>query len=96
MLIYSGIHYDALALSPFTEFSSLLPSPDTDICIFERGDEGILQAAMELAAKLKAKRYFTDTKRFSLRCGVCGTGLVGEEEARRHARRTGHTEFGEY
>jgi len=95
MLVYSGIHYDALALSPLTEYS-YLPSPDADTCIFERGDEGILQAAMELVRKLKRKKYFTDTKRFTLRCGVCGVGLVGEEEARGHAKKTGHTQFGEY
>ena len=96
MLVYSGIHYDALALSPPTDYSSYLQSPDADTCTFERGDEGIIQAAMELVRKLKQKKYFTDTKRFSLKCGVCGLGLVGEEEARGHARRTGHAEFGEY
>ncbi|KAF8428757.1 zinc finger protein [Tirmania nivea] len=96
MLVYSGIHYDALALSPLTEYSSLLQGPDADTCIFDRGDEGVLQAAMELVRKLKQKKYFTDTKRFTLRCGGCGVGLVGEEEARGHARSTGHTEFGEY
>ncbi|RPB21440.1 OTU-domain-containing protein [Terfezia boudieri ATCC MYA-4762] len=96
MLVYSGIHYDALALSPLTEYSLFLQNPDKDSCIFDRGDQGILQAAMELVRKLKQKKYFTDTKRFTLRCGVCGLGLVGEEAARAHARKTGHTEFGEF
>ncbi|KAF8449639.1 hypothetical protein BGX38DRAFT_1269953 [Terfezia claveryi] len=79
-----------------TEYSLFLQNPDKDTCIFDRDDQGILQAAMELVRKLKQRKYFTDTKRFTLRYGVCGLGLVGEDAARAHARKTGHTEFGEF
>lgn len=96
IVVYSGIHYDALALSPITAYSFSSPSPDQDVRMFDRGDDGILTAARELVGKLKEKKYFTDTRKFTLRCEVCGKALVGEEEARGHAKRSGHMEFGEY
>lgn len=95
IVVYSGIHYDAFALSPITAFS-FSSSPDQDVRIFEVGDEQILQAASELVAKLKEKKYFTDTKKFTLKCTICGAAMVGESDARGHARRTGHSDFGEY
>ena len=58
------------------------------------GDQRILDAAMEMGRKLKRRRYYTDTAKFDLRCGRCGVGLVGEKQAREHAKETGHVEFG--
>lgn len=49
---------------------------------------------MEMGRKLKRRRYYTDTAKFDLRCGRCGVGLVGEKQAREHAKETGHVEFG--
>ena len=40
-------------------------------------------------AQLRARHYYTDTATFDLRCGVCGTGLRGENGARDHAMQTG-------
>ena len=63
----SGIHYDAIALSP---------SPDApeefDQTSFE-GSEGerVLEAGLKLAAIWKKKRKFTDLARFQLKCGIC-------------------------
>ncbi|KAI9446152.1 OTU-domain-containing protein [Lactarius indigo] len=49
-----------------------------------------------LATKLRAKRAYTNTATFDLKCEVCGKGLKGEKEARAHASETGHVKFGEF
>lgn len=94
-MVYSGIHYDALALSPITAFS-FQSAPDKDERIFDRGDDQVIQSASELVAKLKKKKYFTDTKHFTLKCAVCGSAFIGQKQASEHAKTTGHTDFGEY
>jgi ubiquitin thioesterase OTU1 len=62
---------------------------------FDQNDDEILAAAQELCAKLRQKRYFTDTKNFTLKCNVCQKSLKGEKEAVAHATATGHSDFGE-
>ncbi|KAL7415955.1 hypothetical protein BDY24DRAFT_380620 [Mrakia frigida] len=94
ILIYSGIHYDLLLLSPTPTLTpSNLPFCET---VFPTSSAVVLAAASELATKLKARHYYTDTAKFDLRCGTCGVGLKGEKGAREHARGTGHVDFGEY
>ncbi|XP_043932392.1 ubiquitin thioesterase OTU1 [Protopterus annectens] len=88
MLIYDGIHYDPLQ----QKFLNSDAPPQT---IFSTSDDIVLAKALELADEAKRKRQFTDVNRFSLRCMVCQKGLVGQSEAREHARETGHTNFGE-
>ncbi|KWU46431.1 OTU-domain-containing protein [Rhodotorula sp. JG-1b] len=99
LLIYSGIHYDALTLS-FTlpEPSSSFPPPnlDFDTTVFPRWQEGILSAAQRLVGDLRKEHAYTDTATFALQCGVCRQALKGEKEARTHAEQTGHTSFTEY
>lgn len=92
ILMYSGIHYDAV---------SLAPSPDAPLdfhtTVFPiEGTEHISQGAAKLASQLRASRKFTNTSTFDLKCEICGKGLKGEKEARAHASETGHTSFGEY
>lgn len=88
LLIYDGIHYDPL--------QRVLPGSDVPPhTIFSTTDDVILAQALELADDARRKRQFTDVNRFDLRCMVCQTGLVGEKEARQHAKVTGHTNFGE-
>lgn len=55
----------------------------------------IEQQARELVAEAHARKQFTDTNNFTLRCTTCQTGLVGEKEAREHAMQTGHANFSE-
>lgn len=89
ILVYSGIHYDSC-------FLSLTPTiDDPAFCetVFSVDNEGILEATMRLAARLKQDHYYTDTATFDLRCGVCGQGLKGEKEATEHAKATSHTDF---
>ncbi|KAG9332701.1 hypothetical protein JZ751_014800 [Albula glossodonta] len=88
LLIYDGIHYDPLQReTPGSE-----APPQT---VFSAADDVILAQALELADEARRKRQFTDVNRFTLRCMVCQTGLVGQAEAREHAKETGHTNFGE-
>ncbi|EIE18214.1 OTU-domain-containing protein [Coccomyxa subellipsoidea C-169] len=94
MLIYDGLHYDALAVAAFEGAPE-----DVDITMFDtHGSEAdsIGRAAAELVAKSHEARQFTDTANFTLRCGVCQLGVKGEKEALEHAKATGHQNFGEY
>jgi ubiquitin thioesterase OTU1 len=94
ILIYSGIHYDALA---FSFISSL---PEADVTVFhlqarEPTYEGVLAGAKGMVGKLKEAGYHVDTATFNIVCEVCGQGFVGEKEAVDHAGETGHTAFGQ-
>ncbi|KEF62861.1 uncharacterized protein A1O9_00834 [Exophiala aquamarina CBS 119918] len=90
-VVYSGIHYDTIALSPFEN-----PVPEQDIKQFPAplSDE-ILQSAVTLCERLQARHYYTDTAGFQLRCNDCGATCIGEAGATKHAERTGHYNFGE-
>ncbi|KAF9953915.1 hypothetical protein BGZ72_005073 [Mortierella alpina] len=50
LLMYSGIHYDAVALTPGLEFPA-----ECDQTQFDAGAEDVIAAGVQLAAKLKAK-----------------------------------------
>ena len=93
MLVYDGIHYDALAVAP----RAGAPERD-DTTRFAVGPEAehARQLAAAYCAKLHAERRFTNTASFTLRCAVCRLGLRGEREATEHARATGHAKFEEY
>lgn len=91
ILVYSGIHYDALTLSPLP-----VSPPSFHTTIFPVVDQTILPTAETLIGQLRARHYYTDTSNFDLKCGVCGEGLIGEKGAREHAKKTGHVDFGEY
>ncbi|KAJ3556450.1 hypothetical protein NM688_g2021 [Phlebia brevispora] len=95
VLVYSGIHYDATSIAPILD-----APPDFHQTLLRREKQDdtdpVLVAAKKLADKLRAKRAYTNTATFDLRCQVCRKGLKGEKEARAHAKETGHVEFGEY
>ncbi|KAG6833689.1 hypothetical protein H0H87_002885 [Tephrocybe sp. NHM501043] len=95
ILIYSGIHYDAATLAPMADapgewHQTIFPvsSPDDP--------DPVMIAAKKLADILRAKKAYTNTSTFDLKCEVCGQGLKGEKDARAHAEQTGHVRFGEY
>jgi len=95
VLIYSGIHYDAASLAPMPDVPS--DFHQTIVPVTDEGDgDPLLVAAKKLADILRAKRAYTNTATFDLRCQICKKGLKGEKEARAHASETGHVEFGEY
>ncbi|CAK9175755.1 unnamed protein product [Ilex paraguariensis] len=94
MLIYDGLHYDALAISP----SEGAPE-EFDQTIFAAKDRTVgpvERLALNLVKEQQRKRSYTDTANFSLRCGVCYIGVIGQKEAMKHAQATGHVNFQEY
>jgi ubiquitin thioesterase OTU1 len=94
LVIYDGLHYDALALAAHEGAPERL-----DETMFTVGDvelEQVLQAASSLVCRYHDLRQYTDTSKFLLRCGVCQVGLTGESEAMKHAQATGHQSFTEY
>jgi ubiquitin thioesterase OTU1 len=95
MLIYDGLHYDALAMSPVEE----APEEFDQTIFLVRTDRtiGPVEAlANNLVKDWHRKRKFTDTANFTLRCGVCQIGVVGQKEAVEHAQATGHVNFQEF
>jgi ubiquitin thioesterase OTU1 len=68
LLVYSGIHYDAAVLAPE-------PGAPQEFCasvVPAIGAEGerMLEALRALATKLRAKRAYTNTATFDLKCEV--------------------------
>jgi ubiquitin thioesterase OTU1 len=97
ILVYSGIHYDVVAVTPFSG-----AEPEFDRKVFDvvrTGDEemdgGALEAAVQLCKELQSRHYFTDTHGFAVKCNQCGSTGKGQQWAVDHARSTGHGDFGE-
>ena len=97
ILVYSGIHYDVLAVAPYAG-----AAPEFDRKVFDvvkNGDEeidgGALEAARELCKVLQSRHYYTDTHGFTVKCNQCGQTGTGEQWALQHARSSGHSDFGE-
>ena len=82
ILVYSGIHYDTIALSPSEEYAP----PDFDTKIFEASDAAILRGALDICRALQSKHYYTDTAAFNVRCNICGAVSRGEKGATEHAK----------
>ena len=88
LLIYDGIHYDAL-------YFELFGNEDQPVTIFTTDNAELLDMTLELAKEAKAKNQFTDIKNFKLRCLVCQDCFKGSEEANIHANQLGHINFSE-
>jgi len=84
-LLYDGIHYDPLIFKD--------QNTKNEMTMFSTKDEQYIDFARELAIELNKKMQFVDTAKFSLRCGDCYEGLIGQKEALEHAKKTGHTNF---
>ncbi|MCJ1295266.1 ubiquitin-specific protease otu1 [Xylographa carneopallida] len=96
ILVYSGIHYDTIALSPSDPpYEHAFAPPEFDTKVFEASDDGVLEKAVELCKVLHGQHYYTDTAGFSVRCNICGGVFTGEKGATEHASKTGHYDFGE-
>ncbi|TKA24238.1 hypothetical protein B0A50_06002 [Salinomyces thailandicus] len=97
LLVYSGIHYDVCAVTPYAG-----ADPGMDRKVFdvlkvedEEMDGGALEAAKTLCGELQKRHYFTDTFGFDIKCNQCGEGGKGQQWAVQHATKTGHMDFGE-
>ncbi|KAL9102279.1 MAG: hypothetical protein Q9163_002548 [Psora crenata] len=96
VLVYSGIHYDTIALSPSDPpYKHSNTPPDFDTKVFDSSDELVLQGSIELCRMLQDRHYYTDTTKFNVKCNICGAMMSGEKGATEHAKNTGHTDFGE-
>ncbi|KAE8308716.1 hypothetical protein BDV41DRAFT_485938 [Aspergillus transmontanensis] len=96
ILVYSGIHYDTVALSPSDPpHTHAYAPPEFDTKVFDAADPFVLEKALELCKVLQSKHYYTDTAGFRIRCNTCGGVFIGEKGATQHATQTGHYNFGE-
>lgn len=98
IVVYSGIHYDVIALAPFSGSSPENDRKSFDVVKIEGMDDedgGALQGALELCKELQKRHYYTDTHGFDVRCNDCGWAGKGEKDAVTHAKETGHYNFGE-
>ncbi|GKZ29687.1 aminotransferase [Aspergillus brasiliensis] len=96
IVVYSGIHYDTIALSPSSPpYTHSDVPPDFDTKVFDAADPLVLEKSQELCQVLQSRHYYTDTAGFRLRCNTCGGTFVGERGATQHAEQTGHVDFGE-
>lgn len=83
ILVYSGIHYDAATIAP------VIDAPDDfHQTIVPRGrgseDDAVLVAAKKLADKLRAKKAYTNTATFDLRCEVRSCCCVASKRLLSH------------
>ena len=96
ILVYSGIHYDSVSLSPNDRLGFGRKSePEDDVKTFDSDDDVVLATALDLCRKLREKHYYTDTANFTIKCNICGWAGNGEKGATEHAAATGHMNFGE-
>lgn len=72
ILVYSGIHYDAATLAPMLDAPSDFHQTMFPIQGEDENSDPLLKAAKQLADKLRAKRAYTNTATFDLRCEVRG------------------------
>ncbi|TXG67780.1 hypothetical protein EZV62_009055 [Acer yangbiense] len=70
--------------------------PHDVICMVRRTIGPVEGLALNLVKEQHRKRSFTDTARFTLRCGVCQIRVVGQKGAVEHAQATSHVNFQEY
>ncbi|KAL2816337.1 hypothetical protein BJX63DRAFT_145250 [Aspergillus granulosus] len=90
VLVYSGIHYDTIALTP-----SVTVSPEFDTKVFDAADPLVEERSLALCKLLQKQHYYTDTANFHIKCRRCGGIFTGELGATQHAEQTGHTDFQE-
>lgn len=98
ILVYSGIHYDVVAIAPASGMDPEFDRKVFDVARMDAGEDedgGVLQAAVELCRVLQGRHYFTDTKGFDVKCNVCQRAGKGEQWAVQHAKESGHMDFGE-
>lgn len=88
LLIYDGIHYDAL-------YFELVGNEDQPITVFTSENLDLLSMALEVASEAKLKGQYTDVKNFKLKCLVCNECFKGSQEADAHAKSSGHINFSE-
>lgn len=74
-MIYSGIHYDATSVAPMLDapddfHQTIMSGAGGGV---KEGENEMLTAARKLADALRAKRAYTNTATFELKCQVRAT-----------------------
>ncbi|QDS71448.1 hypothetical protein FKW77_003700 [Venturia effusa] len=88
-LIYSGIHWDCLVENCLGKDGP----GEIDVAQFATYDDEILMRGLEIGEILKSGDYYTDTKKFGIKCNTCGWQGTGEKGAAQHYEETRHTDF---
>lgn len=88
-LLYSGIHYDAIAHSSGSANQEIVTK-------FLISDDMATALAIDLADQLRALHHYTDLSNFTITCDICHVNFIGEKQAQEHAIETKHTRFSEY
>jgi ubiquitin thioesterase OTU1 len=88
-VLFDGVHYNPLVFAP----RAGAPESPADRTLVGVDDANAQALAAQLARDERAKRAFTDTSTFALRCLVCNAGLRGQDDAQTHAAATGHANF---
>lgn len=76
ILLYSGIHYDAVSLAPMPDAPE-----DFHETKFDVSDQTVLDGASKLADALRAKKAYTNTATFDLKCQVSLCFIVRQRVA---------------
>ena len=84
-ILYDNIHYDAVIFKVFGD------PPERRIV--NTNDQKAMDLAMDMMKVIRAAGGFTNTKKDSYQCEICGKVCHGSAEADKHARATGHTHF---
>ncbi|KAL4864969.1 hypothetical protein BDV12DRAFT_175360 [Aspergillus spectabilis] len=90
VLVYSGVHYDTIALA-----AGKNASPEFDTKVFDTADASVIEKSKALCKLLqeKAPDYNINPSTFRLRCNICGSIVIGEKGAQDHGAQTGHYDF---
>lgn len=94
VLIYSGVHYDVLAVNPELT-SNHSPTDTTQWLVDSHHEKLVREASLRLCKLLQSRDYVTNTTTFRVRCLDCYKVLEGETGASKHADESGHFNFGE-
>jgi ubiquitin thioesterase OTU1 len=84
-ILYDNIHYDAVIFKCFGE--------PKERFIVNSDDGKALELATEMMSIIRTAGGFTNTKKATYQCDICGTVCKGSKEADAHARATGHINF---
>ncbi|KAL4882331.1 hypothetical protein BJY04DRAFT_39886 [Aspergillus karnatakaensis] len=89
-LVYSGVHYDTIALA-----AGKNASPEYDVKVFDAADDRAVEKAKALCRLLKEKApdYNVNPNSIRLKCNVCGSIFVGQKAVQGHGELTGHSDF---
>jgi ubiquitin thioesterase OTU1 len=87
LLLYDGIHYDALIQTDSRTKEKTLQ--------FDAHEEDVVELAKDYANELNQKKQFVNLATGQLICNECFAVLQGEKDAVEHAKTTGHTNFGQ-